>query len=157
MVENITGLLAVALSLGIPILVMTFWGIIRLNSTRNAARIREQLIQSGADAETVRAILEGMDDETKKKKPARSGVSWGVLTWGFVLLGGGIGVVVYEAVSSPTGFDEGIMSICGALGVGLGLLAAFIIRWKLDKNWRSAGNPPAPNAGTPADGNAEAE
>lgn len=157
MEEDIVGLFAVVLSLAIPIVVMTFWGIIRLNSTRNAARIREQLIQNGADAEMVHAILEGMGDETKPKKRTRSGAPWGVLTWGCVLLGGGIGVVVYEAVSSLTGFDRDTMYICGALGVGLGLLAAFIIRWKLDKNWRATGNFAAPEAEKAADGKSEVQ
>lgn len=157
MVDDITGLFAVVLSLAIPIVVMTFWGISRLRSSRDGARIREQLIQSGTDAETARAILEGMGEEDRPKRRSRGGVSWGVLTWGCVLLGGGIGVVAYKTICPLPQFDWNTMCICGALGVGLGLIVAFVIRWKLDKSWRNGVGAAGSKPESSADGNAEAE
>lgn len=86
------------------------------------ARLRESIIQNHVDADLARVLV---TPETPKAKN-----HYTALSWGLVLLGIGIGYVVYKA----TGLSgDDLLPLCFmAIGCGLGLLVSFFVRRRLE-------------------------
>lgn len=86
------------------------------------ARLRESIIQNHVDADLARVLVTPETPKVRSRYTA--------LSWGFVLLGIGLGYVVYNATGLS---DDDLLPLCFmAIGCGLGLLVSFFVRRRLD-------------------------
>ncbi len=129
MVDDLSGLFAVVLSLGIPITVMSWYYYSKIKEKNADVDLRKALIENKIDAETAKVIIAEKSPERKKEKKFAN------LTWGLSLVGMALGVLIpllcgldLQNVNSEFEF-----AACIVLGMGLGLLAAFLIIWNLRK------------------------
>ena len=120
---------AIILSLGIPITVMSWYYYSEIKKKKADVDLRKALIENKIDAETAKVIIAEKSPERKKEKKFTN------LTCGLSFVGMALGVLIpllcglnLENVNS--GFE---FAACIVLGMGLGLLAAFLIIWKLRK------------------------
>ena len=129
MVNDLSGFFAVILSLGIPITVMSWYYYSKIKEKNADVDLRKALIENKIDAETAKVIIAEKSPERKKEKKFAN------LTCGLSFVGMALGVLIpllcgldLEDVNS--GFE---FAACIVLGMGLGLLASFLIIWKLRK------------------------
>lgn len=123
------GMFAIILSLGIPITVMSWYYYSKIKEKNADVDLRKALIENKIDAETAKVIIAEKSPERKKEKKFAN------LTCGLSFVGMALGVLIpllcgldLEDVNS--GFE---FAACIVLGMGLGLLASFLIIWKLRK------------------------
>lgn len=129
MIEDLQGMFAIILSLGIPITVMSWYYYSKIKEKNADVDLRKALIENKIDAETAKVIIAEKSPERKKEKKFAN------LTCGLSFVGMALGVLIpllcgldLEDVNS--GFE---FAACIVLGMGLGLLASFLIIWKLRK------------------------
>ena len=120
--SDVAGIFAIVLSLSIPIVAIVMGIMSDIKKKQRDTELRLALIQAGTDAETTKALL-----KEQEKKPNK----FITLRWGCVLAGAGLGALCngLAGVSS----DDIYFWIAIAAGMGLGLLIAFIIEYKLTK------------------------
>ena len=82
------------------------------------SKIRQAIIDNHTDAETAKVLVRG--DEKKEKNV------FSTLRWGLVLMLGGIGYLLGAQL-----FSSSMTWVFCAIGVGLALLIAFLIEYKL--------------------------
>ena len=123
--EQIAGILAISLSLGIPIVAIVAATIKKVKKNNNDREIRRLIIENHTDPETTKYLVE----EPKKKRESNP---YSTLRWGCVLIGLGLGAAIsYLNNLNP---EHDLYSwILLAFGCGLGLLCSFIIEYKLQK------------------------
>ncbi len=129
MVNDLSGFFAVILSLGIPITVMSWYYYSKIKEKNADVDLRKALIENKIDAETAKVIIAEKSPEKKKEKKFAN------LTWGLTFVGMALGVLIpllcgLDLENVNSGFE---FAACIVLGMGLGLLAAFLIIWKLRK------------------------
>ena len=129
MVDDLSGLFAVILSLGFPITVMSWYYYSEIKKKKADVDLRKALIENKIDAETAKVIIAEKSPERKKEKKFAN------LTWGLSLVGMALGVLIpllcgLDLGNVNSGFE---FAACIVLGMGLGLLASFLIIWKLRK------------------------
>ena len=134
---NFEGLVAIVLTISIPIvaIVMVFVAVIK--KSKHQKDIRKMIIENKTEPEVAKLLL----DEPKKQKRKIGQVDVSSLRTACVLLGAGLGGIVNLLIQSCT-CTNGIISSGGvyfwliiALGVGLGLLSAFLVEMKLFKKY----------------------
>ena len=134
---NFEGLVAIVLALSIPIvaIVMVFVAVIK--KSKHQKDVRKMIIENKTEPEVAKLLL----DEPKKQKRKIGQVDVSSLRTACVLLGAGLGGIVNLLIQSCT-CTSGIISSGGiyfwliiALGVGLGLLSAFLVEMKLFKKY----------------------
>ena len=120
--EGMTGIFAIILSLGIPVIaiIMVCWAWMHKKS--KDMKIRQLIIENHTDPESIKLLL---DEPKKNKKTSR------LLTWGCLLLGAGFGALVNFTLNIDE--DNDYFPFIIAAGIGIGLLSAFIISWKMEK------------------------
>ena len=123
------GLFAIILSLGIPITVMSWYYYSEIKKKKADVDLRKALIENKIDAETAKVIIAEKSPERKKEKKFAN------LTWGLSFVGIALGVLIpllcgLDLQNVNSGFE---FAACIMLGMGLGLLASFLIIWKLRK------------------------
>ncbi len=123
------GMFAIILSLGIPITVMSWYYYSKIKEKNADVDLRKALIENKIDAETAKVIIAEKSPERRKEKKFAN------LTWGLSFVGMALGVLVpllcgLELQNANSGF---VFAACIVLGVGFGLLASFLIIWKLRK------------------------
>ena len=123
------GLFAIILSLGIPITVMSWYYYSEIKKKKADVDLRKALIENKIDAETAKVIIAEKSPERKKEKKFAN------LTWGLSFVGIALGVLIpllcgLDLQNVNSGFE---FAACIVLGMGLGLLASFLIIWKLRK------------------------
>lgn len=120
--EAMSGIFAVVLSLSIPIVAIVMGIMSDIKKKQRDTELRLALIQAGTDPETTKALL-----KEQEKKPNK----YITLRWGCVLAGAGLGAICngWAGVSS----NDIYFWIAIAAGMGIGLLVAFIIEYKLTK------------------------
>lgn len=120
--SDIAGIFAIVLSLSIPIVAIVMGIISDIKKKQRDTDLRLALIQAGTDPETTKALL-----KEQEKKPNK----YITLRWGCVLAGAGLGAICngWAGVSS----NDIYFWIAIAAGMGIGLLVAFIIEYKLTK------------------------
>ena len=117
------GVLAIFLSLSIPIVAIMMVFITEIKKKRRDTELRLALIQQGTDAETAKILIEKQEKKNNK---------YSTLRWGCVLVGMGLGALCdYFLALNPK--HNIYFWIIVAAGIGIGLLTSFIIEYKLTK------------------------
>lgn len=120
------GLVAIILSLGIPIVAIVSGVVSSVKKKKLETELRRVIVENHTDLEVARALI-----EEQEKKPSK----FGSLRGACVLIGLGIGALVNYLlnVSIMVGPGGIYFWVVLAFGVGLGLLASFIVEQKLKK------------------------
>ncbi|MBP3829417.1 MAG: hypothetical protein ILA06_03820 [Bacteroidaceae bacterium] len=119
---NLEGILAIGLSLSIPIVAILMVFISSMKKKKHETDLRLALIQAGTDADTAKILIE--DQERKDNK-------YGTLRAGSFFAGAGLGAVCNALCGVSADDIYFWMTITG--GVGVGLLIAFTIEYKLSR------------------------
>lgn len=119
---NLEGILAIGLSLSIPIVAILMVFISSMKKKKHETDLRMALIQAGTDADTAKILIE--DQERKDNK-------YGTLRAGSFFAGAGLGAVCNALCGVSADDIYFWMTITG--GVGVGLLIAFTIEYKLSR------------------------
>ena len=121
--HDIAGILAVTLSLLVPIVTILMVFITDIKKKRRDTEIRLAIIQAGTDAETARILIE----QQPKKNDKYNG-----LRWGCILVGVGLGALC-DALLDISPKHNIYFWLIIAAGMGIGLLVSFVIEYKLAK------------------------
>ena len=116
MLDEITGLMAVFLSLSTPVVVLMMYYKEKMSSKAADVELRKTVIESGVDAETAKVII-------SENAPQRI---FATLIVGCALVGSGAGSFIGREIGS--GNDSFYLAV---VGCGIGLIAAFIATWKM--------------------------
>ena len=124
--EDLVSIIAIVLSLSIPIVAIVMGIMSDIKKKKNDTELRIALIQQGVDAETAKVLLEEKSKNTSRHNKYSS------LRAGCALAGAGLGALI----NGWCGVDSKDFYFWTAIaaGVGVGLLVAFIIEYKLQKN-----------------------
>lgn len=125
--KDLAGVLAITLSLGIPIIAIVASAIGKMKKNNNDREIRRLIIENKTDLETAKCLL-----EEKEEKKQQNSNPYLALRWGCILIGLGIGAIL-NYIFELDGKKDIYFWILLAFGCGLGLLASFIIEFKLQK------------------------
>ena len=119
---ELEGLFAIILSLSIPIVAIVMVFITSIKNKQSETQLRLSLIEHGTDPETAKLLIEQQEKKSNK---------FGTLRGGCVLLGAGLGAACngFFGVSS----DDIYFWLAIGAGMGIGLLIAFVIEYKLTK------------------------
>ena len=122
-------LMAIILSLGIPIVAIIGGIILSIRKNQNETELRRLIIENQTDLETAKALIAEPDKKANK---------FGTLRGACVLLGIGLGALVNYLLNIPMNGVNGIYAwIVIAFGVGLGLLVSFLVEMKLQKKMKN--------------------
>ena len=127
--KDLAGVLAVVLTLGIPIVAIIGGIILSIRANKNETELRRLIIENQTDLETAKALIAEPDKKSSK---------FGTLRGACVLLGIGLGALVNYLLNVTVAGPEGIYFwIVIAFGVGLGLLVSFLVEMKLQKKMKN--------------------
>lgn len=122
-------LMAIILSLGIPIVAIIGGFISSIRKNQNETELRRLIIENQTDLETAKALIAEPDKKANK---------FGTLRGACVLLGIGLGALVNYLLNVTMAGPEGIYFwTVIAFGVGLGLLVSFLVEMKLQKRMKN--------------------
>ena len=130
--DNLTGLVAVVCSLGIPIIVVIMVFIRKMKRDRQLKEIRQLIIENHVDPETAKLLV---DEPKGKKEPRKPGsVDLSTLRSACILLGIGLGAFI-NWLCKVNGQELGTIYfwLIIAFGIGVGMLASFIVELQLAK------------------------
>lgn len=119
---NLEGILAIGLSLSIPIVAILMVFISSMKKKKHETDLRLALIQADTDADTAKILIEGQERKDNK---------YGTLRTGSFFAGAGLGAVCNALCGVSADDIYFWMTIVG--GVGVGLLIAFTIEYKLSR------------------------
>lgn len=126
--KDLAGVLAVALSLGIPIVAIVAGIISSVKKSNNAREIRRLIIENKTDLETAKYLV----DEPQKRQSSNP---YPALRWACVLIGLGLGALIdyllhLEPADSPMSVYFWIII---AFGCGIGLFCSFLTEYNLQR------------------------
>lgn len=124
MLDEITGLMAVFLCLGTPVVVMMMYYKEKMSSKAADMELRKTVIESGVDAETAKVIIS--ENAPQRKKHSKFAWIFATLIVGCALVGSGAGSFIGREIGS--GKDSFFLAVAGC---GIGLIAAFVATWKM--------------------------
>lgn len=129
-------LVAVILSLGLPIVFVVMVLIAKMNKEKQQKELRQLIIENKTDPETAKLLI---DEPKKAKKPGTIDV--GNLRFACMLLGVGLGAGIDWLADVSTKSIYFWLII--AFGVGIGMLCSFLVELRLAKkqhptedNWK---------------------
>ncbi len=129
-------LVAVILSLGLPIVVVVMVLIAKMNKEKQQKELRQLIIENKTDAETAKLLI---DEPKKAKKPGTIDV--GNLRFACMLLGVGLGTGINWLAGIST--HNIYFWLVVAFGIGIGMLCSFLVELRLAKkqhptedNWK---------------------
>lgn len=131
MFDNLEGLLAITLSLAVPIIAILMVFISEIKKKRHDTEVRLALIQQGTDAETAKILIEQQPKKNDKYSNLRAG---------FILVGIGLGAAVDALIGLSPKHNIYFWLIIAA-GMGVGLLTSFVIEYKLTQKERQENTP----------------
>ena len=120
---ELEGVLAIVLSLTIPIVAIIFGSIIAIRKKQSETELRKLLIEHNTDLETAKALIEEKEKKSNK---------YSSLRWACILIGLGIGAFA-DFLLGLNSVDGIYFWIIIAFGIGLGLLVSFFFEYKLQK------------------------
>ena len=123
------GLVAIILSLGLPIVAVVMVFASAMHKKTKDKEIRQLIIENHTDAETAKLLI---DDP--KKQPREAGpFNLGTLRAACILLGLGVGVLIdWLAVVETKSIYFWLII---AVGIGIGLLCSFLVEMHLYKKY----------------------
>lgn len=119
---ELESILAIFLSLSIPIVAILMVFISSMKKKKHDTELRLALIQAGTDADTTKILIEEQEKKDSKFGPLRTGCFF---------VGAGLGAMCNALCGVSANDIYFWMTIAG--GVGVGLLIAFVIEYKLSK------------------------
>ncbi len=127
MIKDLAGLFAVILSLGIPISAIICTAINSIKKRRNDTELRKTIVENNTDVETAKVILTELTPDNKQSKKFSN------LTAGLTFIGIALGALIPLLCGLSLEQVDGGLILAGfiALGIGIALLASFLIIWKL--------------------------
>ena len=132
-----TPLMAVILSLGIPIVVVIMVFLKKMKKDQQQKEIRQLIIENKTDPETAKLLI-----DEPKKAPKPGTIDVGNLRFACMLLGVGLGAAIDWLADVST--KSIYFWLIVALGVGIGMLCSFLVELRLAKkqkptedNWKA--------------------
>lgn len=129
-------LVAVILSLGIPIVVVIMVFLKMMKKDQQQKELRQLIIENKTDPETAKLLI---DEPKKAKKPGT--IDLGTLRTACILLGVGLGAAIDWLADIST--KSIYFWLIVAFGVGIGMLCSFLVELRLAKkqhptedNWK---------------------
>ena len=133
--EGLLPLVAVILTLGIPIVVIVMVNITKMKKDREQKEIRQLIIENKTDPETAKLLID--EPKPQKKEQRKLGpFNLESLRSACILLGLGLGALINWALE-PFGFGAKDINfwIILAFGIGIGLLCSFLVEMHLYKKY----------------------
>ena len=134
--QDFIGLVAVVLSLGIPIVVIIMVFLKKMKKDQQQKEIRQLIIENKTDPETAKLLI-----DEPKKTPKPGTIDVGNLRFACMLLGVGLGAGINWLAGISTGSKYFWLIV--AFGVGIGMLCSFLVELRLAKkqhptedNWK---------------------
>ena len=124
-----TPLMAVILSLGIPIVVIIMVFLKKMKKNQQEKEIRQLIIENHTDPETAKLLI----DEPKKQPRKMGPFNLDTLRAACVLLGIGLGACIDWLAGTATKSIYFWLII--ACGIGIGLLCSFLVEMRLYKKY----------------------
>ena len=131
-----TPLMAVILSLGIPIVVIIMVFLKKMKKDQQQKEIRQLIIENKTDPETAKLLI-----DEPKKAPKPGTIDVGNLRFACMLLGVGLGAGIDWLADVST--KSIYFWLIVAFGVGIGMLCSFLVELRLAKkqkptedNWK---------------------
>lgn len=131
-----TPLMAVILSLGIPIVVIIMVFLKKMKKNQQEKEIRQLIIENKTDPETAKLLI-----DEPKKAPKPGTIDVGNLRFACMLLGVGLGAGIDWLAGIST--HDIYFWLIVAFGVGIGMLCSFLVELRLAKkqhptedNWK---------------------
>lgn len=129
-------LVAVILSLGLPIVVVVMVLIAKMNKEKQQKELRQLIIENKTDPETAKLLI---DEPKKAKKPGT--IDLGNLRFACMLLGVGLGAGINWLAGVNT--HNIYFWLIVAFGIGIGMLCSFLVELRIAKkqyptedNWK---------------------
>lgn len=130
--EDLAGVLAITLSLSIPIITIIGFAIVGYKKKQADFELRRLIIVDGVDKETAELLLKEAEKEKGKDK-----TMFNNLRGGAMLFCAGLGMLAYYLLHInglvPADIQSKAFVLFMVLGAGLGLLVAFGLEWHLRK------------------------
>lgn len=134
--DDLIPLVAVILSLGLPIIVVVMVFLKKMKKDQQQKEIRQLIIENKTDAETAKLLI-----DEPKKTPKPGTIDVGNLRFACMLLGVGLGAGINWLAGISTGSKYFWLIV--AFGVGIGMLCSFLVELRLAKkqhptedNWK---------------------
>lgn len=124
MLDDLAALVSAILCLSIPVVSLVMYYKEKMNSKAADVELRKTIVESGVDAETAKVIIS--ENAPQRKKHSKFAWIFATLIAGCALVGSGAGSFVGREIGS--GKDSFFLAV---VGCGIGLIAAFIITWKM--------------------------
>jgi uncharacterized membrane protein affecting hemolysin expression len=121
-----TPLMAVILSLGIPIVVIIMIFLKKMKKNQQEKEIRQLIIENHTDPETAKLLI-----DEPKKAPKPGTIDVGNLRFACMLLGVGLGAGIDWLADVST--KSIYFWLIVAFGVGIGMLCSFLVELRLAK------------------------
>ena len=123
--KDLAGVLAVAITLLIPIVAIICGAITSINKKKRETELRKALIENHTDPESIKLLVE---EQEQKEKPNK----FIMLRWGCILLGAGLGAIISGwAGTDPENLYFWLPIVAG---MGLGMLISFVVETKMTKD-----------------------
>ena len=119
---HLSGVLAVTLSLLIPIVAIICGVIASINKKKRETELRKALIENHTDPESIKLLVEEQEEKPNK---------FIMLRWGCILLGAGLGAAI--SGWADTDAKDLYFWLPIVAGMGLGMLISFIVETKMTK------------------------
>ena len=134
--KEFIGLVAVILSLGLPIVVFVMVFLKKMKKDQQQKEIRQLIIENKTDPETAKLLI-----DEPKKAPKPGTIDVGNLRFACMMLGVGLGALINWLANIAT--KNIYFWLIIAFGVGIGMLCSFLIEMHLAKkqfptedNWK---------------------
>ena len=129
-------LVAVILSLGIPVIVIIMLFLNKMKQSQQQKEIRQLIIENNTDPETAKLLI---DEPKKAAQPRKPGtIDLGTLRTACILLGVGLGAAIDWLAGISTGSIYFWLII--AFGIGIGMLCSFLVEVQMAKKQKPTEN-----------------
>ena len=121
--KDLAGVLAVALTLIIPIVAIICSAISSINKKKRETELRKALIENHTDPESIKLLVEEQQEKSDK---------FSMLRGGCILLGAGLGAII-SGFAGTTPFNLYFWLPIVA-GMGFGMLISFVVETRMTKD-----------------------
>lgn len=121
--KDLAGVLAVALTLIIPIVAIICSAIASINKKKRETELRKALIENHTDPESIKLLVEEQQEKSDK---------FSMLRGGCILLGAGLGAII--SGFAGTNPDNLYFWLPIVAGMGFGMLISFVVETRMTKD-----------------------